>query len=72
MNDQLKTVTLADVLPEVVANLRAGRPMAEHHAAERRRRIAELRAAGIPEHDLPEAPADPDTIRAIRARKDRP
>ena len=63
MHDQLKTVTLADVLPEVVANIRAGRPMAEYHAAERRRRVAELRAAGIPEHDLP---ANPDTIRAIR------
>lgn len=47
------TETFADVLPRLMRDLQAGVHLGERSAINRLERRAELRAAGIPEHDLP-------------------
>lgn len=73
------TIALSDATWRLVAALRDGTaPTADDHIRARLERLDVLRANGVPEEDLPPIPDDllrlasPDTIRAIRARKDRP
>lgn len=71
------TIALSDATWRLVAALRDGTaPTADDHIRARLERNDVLRANGVPEEDLPPIPddllrpADPATIRAIRARKD--